>query len=99
MNKRITRIAPLQLAKVLAVLYAFLSLIVVPFLVLGSVLGSESGNTGLPLVFALLIPIFYAVGGFIGGLIVAALYNLIAGWTGGIEFTISDTSPPLDRIA
>ena len=89
----------MQLAKVLAVLYACLSLIVVPFLILGAVMGSDSGNAGVPLVFALLLPILYAIGGFIGGLIVAALYNLIAGWTGGIEFTISDTPSAIDRIA
>lgn len=31
-----------------------------------------------------------AVAGFIGGLIGAALYNLVAKWTGGLEFEVSD---------
>jgi hypothetical protein len=38
------------------------------------------------------LPIIYGVFGFISGLIVGALYNLIAGWTGGIEVELS--SPP-----
>jgi hypothetical protein len=74
-------------------------LIVVPFLILGAVLGSESGNAGVPLVFALLLPILYAIGGFIGGLIVAALYNLMPAGQEVSSFTISDTPSAIDRIA
>ena len=99
MNKRITRIAPLQLGKVLAVLYGCVSLIAVPFLILASVLGAKSGNGGIPIVLALVFPIFYAIAGFIGGVIVAAIYNLIAGWTGGVEFTVEDVPQPGNRIA
>jgi hypothetical protein len=44
------------------------------------------------IVFLVGLPIAYAIMGFIFGVIAAAVYNLIAGWTGGLEFTFSD--PP-----
>ena len=31
------------------------------------------------------LPIFYGILGFISSLIGAALYNLVAGWVGGVE--------------
>jgi len=34
------------------------------------------------------MPIFYAVFGFIFGIISAAIYNLVAGWIGGIEVEV-----------
>jgi len=37
-----------------------------------------------------MIPVLYATIGFIGGIIVAAIYNLIARLTGGLEFTLDD---------
>ncbi len=40
--------------------------------------------------FAIMMPVIYAVFGFIGGVIAAALYNLIAKWTGGFEFEVRD---------
>ena len=36
-----------------------------------------------------------AVMGFIGGVIAAAVYNLVAKWTGGLEITLSDAPPPV----
>ena len=42
------------------------------------------------MVFAILAPILHTVAGFIGGLIAAALCNLVAKWTGGLEFEVSD---------
>jgi hypothetical protein len=34
------------------------------------------------------MPIFYAVFGFIFGIISAAIYNLVARWVGGIEVEV-----------
>jgi hypothetical protein len=86
----------LSLAKVLGLLYALLGFIVGSLLTCVSLLGataalSESGAEAGPLgvLFGLgsiiILPIFYGVIGFIGGIITAFLYNLIAGWVGGIE--------------
>ena len=90
MNKRLTRVAPLQLGKVMAVLYGSISLIFVPFILVISMVASKAGGSNFPMLFLLFLPIVYAFAGFIGGLLVAAIYNVIAGWTGGIHFTIED---------
>ena len=86
MRKRITRFAPMQVAKVFAVLYAIIS---IPFALIAAVLGSM-GSQGMPIWMALGIPIVYLVLGFIFTAIGALLYNLVAGWTGGIEYTAED---------
>jgi len=91
MTKRISHVAPFQLGIVLCVLYGAISLIIVPFFILASVFGG-SGSKSLPIILIVLFPVLYAVMGFIGGIIAAAIYNLIARWTGGIELTLED--PP-----
>jgi hypothetical protein len=40
---------------------------------------------------AIAIPIFYGVIGLIGGALMAAVYNLVAGWTGGIGIDLEST--------
>ena len=94
MKKQLTYIAPLRAGIVLGVLYGILSLIVVPFVLLAAVLGGKTG-VPVPAIFlgaglAILLPVLYATAGFIGGVIAAALYNLIARWTGGFEFEVRD---------
>ena len=89
MKKRISRVAVLQNAKFMAVLYLVLS---IPFVLLFGLIsmfmpnGSGMGG-GL---FLILAPIFYAVGGFIFTVIGALVYNLVAGLVGGIEYTSSE---------
>lgn len=94
MKKRLIHIAPLQNGLVLAVLYGAIYLILVPFIIIGSMIGSKTHGNAFGLVgglmMALFIPILYAALGFIGGIIGAAVYNLVAKWTGGIEFTVAD---------
>jgi hypothetical protein len=100
MTRKLKRIAPLQLGKMLGVLYGLMGLIFLPFVLLASVFGafaSHSGNSSAPpatafagigIVFALLIPIMYAVFGFIGGVVGAWIYNIVAGLVGGIEVEV-----------
>jgi hypothetical protein len=94
MTKRLQHIAPVQLGIVLATLYGAISLIIVPFIILFFLFGakSQSNAGGFPGgIFAIiLIPLLYAGAGFIGGIIVAAVYNLLARFSGGIEFTLAD---------
>ena len=97
---RIKKISPLQLGKMLAVLYGLISLIIVPFFLLFSVIGAVAGvsqhgsagpaalGAGFGIVMAIALPIFYAAFGFIGGVIGGYLYNLVARWIGGIEIEI-----------
>lgn len=108
MIKRLAHVAPLQCGTVLAVLYALLGLVIfVPFLFLFSLIGAslpQQPNVptfpavamgGSMIVMALIVPIFYGVFGFIAGVIAAFIYNLVAGWTGGLEFTTVDVPPSL----
>ena len=94
MTRRLKRIAPLSLGKLAAVLYGIGGLIVAAAVLVASAAGlSLGGRDALPmgvagLLGAVLVPVFYALLGFIAGLIAALLYNLVARWFGGIEFEV-----------
>lgn len=93
-KRRIKRFAPLQLGLMLAALYGIVGLIFAPFFLLFSTLGLKASGqaptglmaAGVGIIF--ILPIIYAVVGFIGGLIGALIYNLIARWIGGIEVEV-----------
>lgn len=94
MTRRLKRIAPLQLGKILAVLYGAMGLLAAPVFLIISLVGSTSGQkAAVPavlggLVGVVLVPIFYAVMGFLIGVVGAFLYNLVARWVGGIEVEV-----------
>jgi hypothetical protein len=101
MNKRLKRIGILKAGVVLAVLYALFSLILVPFLMIGGTIAAraaaQSGGAEAPFGFlfglgALFLPFLYGFFGFVIGIISAALYNLVAKMTGGIELTLEDVA-------
>lgn len=82
------------MAKMMGVLYALLGLIIGAFVSLialvGSALGSSSSQSGMigavvGIAAIIVFPILYGIIGFLGGLITAWLYNLVAGMIGGIE--------------
>jgi hypothetical protein len=91
---RIKRIAPLSVAEVLGILYVCMGLLFAPVLFMMASLASHASNVPRPLpffvsgIFAVFAPVFYGAMGFIGGLISAAIYNLIARMIGGIEFEV-----------
>lgn len=92
MNWRLKRIAPLQLGKILGLIYGLVSLLIVPFFVLvglAAAIGGGQGNAPMPawamLGFALVAPFFYAAMGFLTGVVGAFVYNLVASWIGGVE--------------
>jgi hypothetical protein len=82
-TQRIRRFSPVQTAKVMAVLYALVALVFVPFIVAYVLMSPNTAGFGIG--FAIAIPVVYAIIGFVMVLIAAALYNLVAGWVGGIE--------------
>jgi hypothetical protein len=99
MIKRLKRIAPLKAGIVLGILYTLLGLLIVPFFMLAGfgAMAAASRNGGAPIPFAFLfgagalfVPILYGVMGFVLGVLTAAIYNLVAKWTGGIEVTVED---------
>jgi hypothetical protein len=85
------RIDPLSLAKILGLLYAILGFVFGAFVSLAALAGSLGhGNDGflgalLGLGAVLFIPLFYAVLGFLGGLITAFLYNVLSRVVGGVK--------------
>jgi len=92
----ITRVGPLSAAKVAGLLYVVIGLIagalVSLFSMAGAAIGAGSGNGDGAMFGALfgvgaiiLLPIFYGFFGFVGTLLMAALFNVAAGMVGGIE--------------
>ena len=92
----ITRVGPMSVAKISGLLYALLGLIVGAFASLigiAGVLGSEdAGGAVFPAIFGagaiIILPILYGCLGFVSSLIMAALYNLLAGAVGGVELDV-----------
>jgi hypothetical protein len=84
---------------IVGMVYGLISLIFVPFFVLmiglstmAQVASGQSQHAGLGIVGGILmmifLPIFYTVLGGLFGMLGAFLYNLVAGWIGGIEFEV-----------
>lgn len=86
MRQRIRRIAPLQAAKVAGVLYGIMGLIFVPIMLVTSL--AAPGELGLGMGFAIAMPFIYGIFGAIFTAIGAACYNVVAGWTGGLELDV-----------
>ncbi|WP_211454922.1 DUF3566 domain-containing protein [Collimonas antrihumi] len=87
MKKQISSISPFQTAKVLAILYFAISL---PMIALMSLLYAFMPGPKAPTGVMFILPFLYAIFGFIFTAIGAWIYNLIAKWVGGIEFTVSE---------
>jgi len=73
-----------------------MGLVVGAFFLLLTMVGIGAGggqNVGAPLAggvfMVVLLPVFYGIGGFIGGVINAIVYNIVAGMSGGIEMAFS----------
>ena len=93
-KRRIKRFSPLQLGKMLAVLYGIMGLIFIPFFLLISLVGGglpaeqRVGMMAMGAGFALFMPIIYAAMGFVFGALGALIYNVVAKWIGGIEVEV-----------
>jgi hypothetical protein len=88
MKKQITSISPFQTAKVMALLYFAVSL---PFIVLMGLMFSFMPGPKPPMMGMMFaMPFFYLIFGFVFTIICAWVYNLVAKWVGGIEFTTSE---------
>jgi hypothetical protein len=96
----VKRIGPGSAFKVGLVVYAFLGLIIGICMALFSMLIGSLGSLadapaakafgfGLGVSSILIFPILYGIIGGIAGAIGAAIYNLVAGWVGGLEVDIS----------
>ena len=94
----IKKIDVLSACKITGLLYAAIGLIfgafVSLFALMGAAIGAASQDSGA-LIGALfgvgaffILPVFYGILGFIGGLITAVAYNLIAGFAGGLRIEV-----------
>ena len=88
----VKRIGPMSVAKVSGALYALMGLVIGAIMsaisVIGGAMGgSETGMMGMIFGAAavILLPLLYGCTGFVMSLIGASLFNLAAGWVGGIE--------------
>ena len=89
----IRRVGPLSVAKIAGTLYAVIGLIIGGVVSLVAIVGGFGANTGNSSMIGAMIgtgsiimfPIFYGCLGFVGSLIVAAIYNVLAGAVGGVE--------------
>ena len=91
----ITKVNAVSVAKIAAVLYAGLGLLfgamfsLIGMIGLTSAMGDNEGGAFMGLLFGagaiIVMPIVYGCFGFIGSFIMALLFNVAAGMTGGIE--------------
>jgi hypothetical protein len=86
MKKQITRISVVQTSKVVALLYAIISLI---YTIIGAfmVAFGSKGIKAMGMVYVFM-PIIMLILGFLMMLLFCWLYNVVAKWVGGIEVTI-----------
>lgn len=88
MKKQVKHFSVAQCAKVIAVMYFVISLpIVIVFL-----LPAFIGIPGYPVLAVVLFPFGYAVISFLGVLLAAWVYNIVAAHVGGLEFTTAEVT-------
>lgn len=84
MKKQLSSVSKLQVSKVAAVMYLVIS---VPMVLLMALPMLFSDQPGMPMWFLVLMPVLYAVFGFIFTFLAAWVYNLVASKIGGFEYT------------
>jgi hypothetical protein len=91
----IKRVGVLSLAKIIGLIYTVIGLILWLFLGCFMLIGVMAQPNAAPgellvmLCFVCFMPFLYGVMGFIGGAIIAGVYNLVAGKIGGIEIELA----------
>ena len=98
-------IGVLSCGKIMGAFYALIGLVAGGLLTLASLTGAASqmvqngADPVLPFMalgaFAIIfLPMLYGAFGFVGGIIGAAMYNLVAGIVGGLELNLQPRSQP-----
>ena len=96
---RIRRFGVMKTATVVAIMYmVIVAVFVVPFLLLALVVapsqGAGGGGIAGILVVGFLAIFVYGLIGWVATAVAAAVYNLAAGWVGGIEVQVETVAPP-----
>jgi hypothetical protein len=85
----LVRIDPLSVGRVMGLLYFGMSMLfAVPFGLIGLLQGGSEG--GASLVMALVMPFVQAVFAALGGALMAVMYNVAAGFVGGLRLTVTE---------
>ena len=85
MRYRIKRFGVHSTASTVAILYFVLGVILVPIVFFVS----AANPTGkMPSIVLILVPVGYAVFGYIMTAIMCWIYNMIASWSGGVAMTL-----------
>lgn len=104
MKLELRRVDPLRAANITAIVYgvtmAIFALIASPFFLLAALLSPSRGE-GLAgafvgVFFIIIYPVIGVVMGWISGLIMAGIYNIIVKWTGGLLVEFDGTVPGTD---
>jgi hypothetical protein len=86
---QIKRIVPKSLGRIMGLLYGIVGAVTGLFISIATLMAGSTDGGGLNHVFGvaaiILVPVLYAIGGFIGGYVTAWVYNLVAKRVGGIE--------------
>jgi hypothetical protein len=97
---RIRRFGVMKTATVVAVMYMIIvAVFVVPIALIALLVapsqGSAAGSTVVSIVIFGVVAIFaYGLLGWIFTALAAGIYNLAAGWVGGIEVQVEPVAPP-----
>jgi hypothetical protein len=88
MKKQLIRISILQSSKIMTALYVLMgliySVIAIPMIVFGN---PQIRIIGVVYLF---MPVLMGIIGFVFFVIFAAIYNLLAGWLGGVEIEVKN---------
>jgi hypothetical protein len=84
----IQKVDVLSSAKMMGMMYVLFGLIFAAFVLIASIFGVAMGGgnaagIGGAFLMAVMMPVLYGLGGFIGGAIAAVIYNVVAGMGGG----------------
>ena len=94
----IRRFSVMKTATVVAVMYVVIvAIFIVPFGILAIASGGGDSGAGAGvsvLVLGLIAAVVYGVFGWVFTAIACAIYNLAAGWVGGIEVQVDQSAPP-----
>lgn len=86
---RLRRINPIQAGVVAGVLYALIGIVMALLYIfvfsVGRLANSPNPVPSAAGLLAIFVPFIYAALGFIGGAFSAWIYNVAAGWVGGVE--------------
>ena len=88
MIQRIRRLGIGQMAKVMGALYFLIGIIFAAVMALFGSMMPGAGDDSTALLggaFLIALPVLYGLFGVVAGALIAWLYNVVAGFTGGIE--------------